>query len=405
MVRKARFDTRRVPMNPMFGINALVAATAPPPIPAAAAWGELYAGNAGLINLAQAVPGDPPPPALLARLSQIAAGVEATGYGPIFGDTELRTALAKDINRIYGADCTTDDIAITAGCNQAFFVAMIGLCASGGEVIVPTPFYFNHKMTLDMLGIGTRLLPCEAADGYVPRVEAARALIGPDTRAIVLVTPNNPTGAVYPDAAIRAFHDLCAEAGIALILDETYRDFLPAGMELAHSLFAEADWRETLVHLYSFSKSYAVPGYRLGAIAASPDLLAEVAKVMDCLQICAPRVGQPAIAWAIDGLAAWRRDTRESINARADVLREVIAQVPGWSIASTGAYFAFVRYPSAEDDTVVAERLAREQGVVTLPGSFFGAPAGPEGHLRIAFANVGADSLRLLPERLRALRF
>src|SRR5262249_40132885 len=147
----------------------------------------------------------------------------AASYGPIIGDAALREALALDVNRVYGADVGAADIAITTGCNQAFFIVMMALAKPGDEIILPAPWYFNHKMTLDMLGISVTLLPCRAQNGFVPSVEEARALIGPATRAIVLVTPNNPTGATYAGDTLAAFRDLAAEAGIALVIDETYR--------------------------------------------------------------------------------------------------------------------------------------------------------------------------------------
>ena len=106
---------------------------------------------------------------------------------------------------------------------------MMALARAGDAVILPTPWYFNHKMTLDLLGIEAIPLPCLAEAGFVPEAAAAARLVGPRTRAIVLVTPNNPTGAVYPPATIRDFAELCRERGLALVIDETYRDFLPAG--------------------------------------------------------------------------------------------------------------------------------------------------------------------------------
>ena len=114
---------------------------------------------------------------------------------------------------------------------MAFFVAMMLLAHRGDAVLLPTPWYFNHQMSLDMLGIEPRPLPCRADAGFVPRVEDAEALIDDKVRAIVLVTPNNPTGAVYPAHVIESFAQLCRKRGIYLVIDETYRDFLPTGHE------------------------------------------------------------------------------------------------------------------------------------------------------------------------------
>lgn len=382
--------------------NPLLVATDVPPIPAAQAWARAYDGRLGpLVNLAQAVPGTPPPQGLLDRLA-MEAGVGANaGYGPITGDPALRRALAADMTAVYGAPVDPAEIAITAGCNQAFFVTMMALARAGDAVMLPTPWYFNHKMTLDMLGIRAVPLPAEAQNGFVPDVADARARLTPDVRALVLVTPNNPTGATYPPATIAAFRDLAAEAGIALVVDETYRDFMPDGLGRPHDLFADPSWRETVIQLYSFSKSYAVPGHRLGAVTAGEAIVAEIAKVLDCVQICPPRSAQAAVAWAVEATAAWRAETRAAINRRIAVFRGVIDRAPGWSIAAIGAYFAYVRHPFAASGEAVAERLAREAGVVTLPGAFFGP--GQDGHIRFAFANVDDAALESVADRLRHL--
>ena len=383
-------------------LNPLLIGTDIPPIPAAQGWAERYDGRLGpLINLAQAVPGTPPPPDMLARLAAAAGDPATSAYGPIIGDLPLREALAGEVGRIYGGDVRPDEIAITPGCNHAFLVAVMALARAGDELILPTPWYFNHKMTLDMLGIEARPLPCLEQHGFVPQVEDARALIGSRTRALVLVSPNNPTGAVYPAAVLAGFADLCGSAGITLILDETYRDFLPEGMGRPHDILARPDWRDVLVQLYSFSKSYAIPGHRLGAMLASAAAMAEIAKVLDCSQICAPRAAQAAVAWGIEGIADWRRATRAGVNRQADLFREVVGRVPGWSIAAIGAYFAYVRHPFEAPGDTVAERLAAEAGVLALPGSFFGP--GQDRHLRFAFANVGADRLAEVSRRLAVL--
>ncbi|HZB61371.1 MAG TPA: aminotransferase, partial [Microvirga sp.] len=292
--------------------------------------------------------------------------------------------------------------AITAGCNLAFFAAMMLLAHRGEAVLLPTPWYFNHQMSLDMLGIEPRPLPCRPEAGFVPQVEDAEALIDGRVRAIVLVTPNNPTGAVYPAHVIESFADLCRRRGIYLVIDETYRDFLPQGFNRAHGLFTTDAWRDTVIQLYSFSKSYAVPGHRVGAITADARLVEQVAKILDCIQICAPRTAQAALPFAIDGLRDWREANRAEINRRAQVFREALAPLPEWRIESAGAYFAYLRHPFPRATAqAVAERLATERGVLCLPGSYFGP--GQEGHLRVAFANVGADVLAGLTERLRGV--
>src|SRR5690606_30186882 len=183
----------------------------------------------------------------------------------------------------YGGAIDSEEVAITQGCNQAFCTAMSALAGAGDEVILPTPWYFNHKMWLDMMGVAA--VPLATGPGLVPDADAAAALITPRTRAIVLVTPNNPGGAEYPAASLRAFFDHARDRGLALIVDETYRDF-DSRSGAPHDLFTDPGWRGTLIHLYSFSKAFRLTGHRVGALVADRGFLAECEKFLDCVAIC-----------------------------------------------------------------------------------------------------------------------
>ncbi len=210
-------------------LNPLLLAADGPPIPAARAWVRRYAGAAGpLVDLSQAAPGSPPPPEMLERLAVAARTPDAARYGDIAGDRDLRATYARHLSTAYGGAVGADEVAVTAGCNQAYFVAAMTVARAGEALMLPVPWYFNYKTTLDLLGIGTVPLPCAAAAGFVPDPDAAERLLTTRVRAIVLVTPNNPTGAIYPAATIARFAELCRRRGIRLILDETYADFLPA---------------------------------------------------------------------------------------------------------------------------------------------------------------------------------
>jgi aspartate/methionine/tyrosine aminotransferase len=382
--------------------SATIAATDAPPIPAARAWAARYGGGAGpAIDLTQAVPGYPPHPELLERLSAAAGSLAAAGYGPILGDAALREALAADIAATYRAPIGAEDVAITAGCNLAFAMTMETIAAPGEAVMLPAPWYFNHRMALSMRGVAAVPLPCQAEDGFVPDPDRAAALLTPAVRAIVLVSPNNPTGAVYPPAVIARFAALARDRGLWLVVDETYRDFLP-GDAPPHALFADAAWRDRVVHLYSFSKAYCVPGHRVGAVVAGPRFMAEFAKAVDTLQICAPRPAQAALAWGIDALRAWRAGNRAVMAGRAEAFRAALQGLAGWRIDALGGYFAYLRLPEGTPGAVaVAERLAAEAGLLVLPGPFFGP--GQERHLRLAFANAEEAAIAAVPARLGLL--
>lgn len=380
--------------------NPLVETLAAPPIPAVFAWGDAYDGRSGpMIDLSQAVPGYPPHPDMLRLLGECAASRAYTGYGPIEGESVLRGAYAEHLSGTYGTSLLAGNVHITAGCNQAFICAAMAVAGAGDAVLMTDPYYFNQQTTLAMLGIQTRFAACDPANGFLPDVDALAAAILPDVRAVALVSPNNPTGAVYPPELLSAIYDLCAARGVWLILDETYRDFLPADAGRPHGLFGKAGWETTLISLYSFSKSFCIPGHRLGAITASAAVVEQVAKIMDNLQICPPRSAQAAVAAALPLLAGWREENRREIARRVEKLLATMADVPSWRVGAVGAYFAFIGHPFGGTPSArVAERLAKQAGILCLPGSYFGARQ--EGYLRFAFANADVETIGLLKDRL-----
>ena len=387
------FAGMNLPLSPR------IRATGAPPIPAVRGWAARYQGGAGpVLDLTQAVPGYPPHPDLLARLAAAAGDAKAAGYGPIEGETALREALAADMVRAYGGRLDAADIAITAGGNLAFTLSMMTLAGSGEAVMLPAPWYFNHRMALEALGIPCRVLPCRAEDGFLPDPALAASLME-GVRAIVLVTPNNPTGATYSPELIAQFAKLCWDRGAWLVLDETYRDFIPEAAGAPHGLFQDAAWRDHVVHLYSFSKAYCVPGHRIGAIAAGAGFQRELAKAIDTVQICPPRAAQIALASAVAGLRDWRAGNRAIMAARAEAFRAAMAPLNAWRIDALGTYFAYLRLPDGlADAEATAEMLAVERGLLGLPGSFFGP--GQERHLRLAFANAEEAVIAAVPRRL-----
>ncbi len=390
-------------------LNPLLAATFEPPVMEARRWiaGRVFPAEKPLLNLSQAAPVDPPPEPLRRAIAEAALErPEAHLYGPVLGDGDLREAVAERWSALYGGRIGAGEVAITSGCNQAFCAAVATVAGPGDAVILPTPWYFNHRMWLDMAGIETVPLPCDA-DG-MPDPERAAALIGPRTRALVLVTPNNPTGAAYPPELIAAFYALAQARGLALILDETYRDFRAAEGP-AHDLFARDGWGETLVHLYSFSKVYRLTGHRVGAMVASAARLAQAEKFLDTLTICPTRLGQIAALHGLRHLGDWVAGERAEVLRRRDVLRAAFAEgVGGWRLLSSGAYFARVAHPFALRSDAVAQGLAAQQNLLALPGTMFAplAAAGGDGSaettLRIAFANADAAGLADCVRRLRA---
>ena len=379
-------------------LNPAVDNLSPPPIPAAMAWTAQYKQTYGpLIDLSQAVPGYPPPPELLQWLGEASASPTLTGYGPIEGELALREAYAAHVGATYNASLSASQTHITSGCNQAFVASILAIAGCGDTVLMTNPCYFNHESTLSMLGIKTRFVSCDPANDFLPDLDALSAALE-GVQAFAIVSPNNPTGSIYPAALLDAIFDMCHKAGVWLIVDETYRDFTSS----RHQLFAQHAWPDTFIQLYSFSKSFCIPGHRMGAVIAGKPVIKAVSKVMDNLQICAPRAAQSALARAFEPLAKWRADNRAEIDRRAIALRKTLADLPDWKISSMGAYFAYVRHPFNNTPSLhVAQRMAEDVGVLCLPGSFFGDEQ--DSYLRIAFANADVETIATLSQRLKQL--
>jgi len=382
-----------------------LAATDPPPVMEARRWldGATFPPERPLLNVSQAAPVDPPPEPLRAAMAEaILTDASAHLYGPVLGLPDLRAEVASQWSAAYGGDLHAENVAITSGCNQAFCAALATLAAAGDEVILPTPWYFNHKMWCDMAGVRAVPLPCGA--NMVPDATSAAALISDRTRAIVLVTPNNPTGAEYPADTLNAFRDLARAHGLALIVDETYRDF-DSRSGAPHDLFRDPDWDDTLIQLYSFSKAYRLTGHRVGAMVASRARLGEVEKFLDTVAICPPQLGQRAALWGMRNLTQWLAGERAEILDRRAAIEENFPRLSGWTLKGCGAYFAYAEHPFDDRSDALAKRLVRDVGILALPGTMFRPADDPAGarEMRIAFANIDRAGISTLMDRLQSV--
>jgi hypothetical protein len=369
------------------------------PIAEATGWVSGNPRNRELINLCQAVPSYPPAESLQEEIARLASVDDTSLYTDILGTTELRAELARHISNDYHGRAGPENVAITAGGNQAFCLAVMALAGPGDNVIMPSPWYFSHDMWVRMLRAEVRPITTVDRGSPFPRVQDAAQVVDERTRAIVLCTPNNPTGAIYPKELVSEFFELARERGIALIIDETYKDFRPLEGP-SHDLFAKPRWEDTFIQLYSFSKVFALTGYRVGSIAAGADFIAEIEKIMDCVAICAPRISQDAALFGLRKLDDWKRAKADLMETRTAALHEAFGLAGlRYEILSAGAFFAYVRHPFAgRPAKAVAQMLAREHDLLCLPGSMFGP--GQENYLRLAFANAGTEKMAAIADRL-----
>lgn len=349
---------------------------------------DLIRRHPGTISLGQGVVRYGPPPTVAAALAAFQADPLLHRYQPVAGvpglHEALRTALAAD-----GADPLADPAArlmITAGGNNAFYAALLAVVDAGDEVILPTPYYFNHEMAVTMADCRPVLVPTDA--NHQLDLAALRRAITPRTRVIVTVSPNNPTGAVYPERDLRAVNELCAEHGLVHFSDEAYCHFTYDGARHFSCASIPGGIAHT-VSLGSLSKSHGFASWRIGWMIFPARLEGALRKIQDTLLICPPVISQYAAMGALAAGSAWVRAQVDGIAAvrgpvqaaLAPLVRDGICEVP----PAEGAFYFLLRVPEARMPALeLAERLIREHRVAVIPGNAFGLEQGC--YLRVAYA-------------------
>ena len=353
-----------------------------------------------LIDLCQAVPDYAPAPELTAHLAGLLTDPLLSKYSPDEGLPEVRQSICSYYSRRYGGTVAPDNICLTIGASQAFWLAIVTLCRAGDEVIVQAPCYFDHPMALDILGIHTVFAPFVEAERGLPNPAAIESLITPGTRAILLVSPSNPTGAITSAETLSALLDVARRHNIALILDETYNEFIPGGVR-PHEFFSDPAWGDHFVQIASFGKTYALTGYRAGMLVASKEFIHHALKAQDTMAVCQPRITQHAVKFGVEQLDLWVAANREMMGRRHDLFRSEFMQ-PGnrFQLITSGTFFAWVRHPfSGCSGREVAKRLVDEAAILCLPGEVFGP--GLKDYLRLAFGNIREEAI---PEAVRRFR-
>jgi aspartate/methionine/tyrosine aminotransferase len=370
---------------------------------------DLIRANPGTISLGQGVVGYGPPREAFAEIERFCADPANHKYQPVAGIAPLLVAIEKTLaaeNNIRTGAAHGNRVMVTAGGNQAFLNAVFAIADPGDEFILPTPYYFNQEMAVTMANCRPVLVPTDA--NHQLDVAALRAAITPRTRAIVTVSPNNPSGAVYPGEMLRAVNALCAEQGIFHISDEAYQHFTYD--DARH--FSAASLPGSAAHtisLFSLSKSYGFASWRIGWMVFPEKLEAAMRKIQDTLLICPPVISQYA---AIGALAAGANFVKEKLRGiagvRAIVQHELAALVSDGVCEvprAQGAFYFLLRVRSELPPTTLAERLVREHRVAVIPGNAFGLDRGC--HLRVAYAalekEMVAEGVGRLVRGLRAV--
>ena len=358
----------------------------------------------GTISLGQGIVSYAPPREALDAARAFGGDAVEHRYGPVEGLPDLLDALEQKLARENGIHVRPGSrLVVTAGSNMAFMNAVLALADIDDEIIIPAPYYFNHEMGVVIAG--ARPVIVAATRDYQLDLDAIAGAITPRTKAVVTVSPNNPTGAVYPEADLRALNTLCASRGIVHIHDEAYeyftygdaRHFSPGSIDGAGA---------HTISMFSLSKGYAMASWRVGYMVIPESLWDAVNKIQDTLLVCPPAVSQRAGLAAVGVGASYPRAQLAALErAGRAVLTELRgADVPCETPDATGAFYFFPRVHTDLDPLALVERLVREFKVAVMPGTAFGAPGC---HLRVSFGmldeTTAAEGARRLTAGLRAI--
>ncbi len=332
---------------------------------------DMIRQHPGTISLGQGVVSYGPPPQAQAELQRFFSDAENHKYKPVHGIEPLREKLESKLRDENKIPLQKSALVVTAGSNMAFQNALLAIADAGDEIILPRPFYFNHDMAIALANC--RMIAVDTDENYQLQPEVIRAAITPKTRAVVTVSPNNPSGAVYPENVLRQVNEICREAGIYHISDEAYEYFVYDDVKHFSPASIEGAAGHT-ISLFSLSKAYGFASWRIGYMVLPQRLFADVQKIQDTILICPPVVSQFA---ALGALKVGRTYCENHLNALADVRafarRELqtiseFCDVP----QAQGAFYFLPRIHSDKTPLELVEQLIREHGVAAIPGTTFG---------------------------------
>jgi aspartate/methionine/tyrosine aminotransferase len=353
----------------------------------AASW---RARGADVITLGQALPGFPPPPIALEALRSALDDPATQIYSSDAGIPELRRGLAEWLAALNGSVDPENEVIITAGANQAFQLALTTLIDPGDEVVLVSPYFLNHEMAVRSVAAVPVEAPTDALRSFQPTWDDIAPHITGRTAAVVLVSPSNPTGAVASPNELERIVAECAARNLFVLVDETYLRFHYDGSPA--TAVALDVWRENVVVVGSFSKAFAITGWRCGYLLANATVTAEAMKVQDCMVICASVPVQRAVAAVLQHDPEYPTQWVAELRRRRDFLTDTLRMIPGVEpVKPAGGFFVMARFDGITDSRSAALALIDKQQVVTIPGAFFGRAG--EGYLRISYGAATRDRL------------
>ncbi|MHC4227653.1 MAG: pyridoxal phosphate-dependent aminotransferase [Planctomycetota bacterium] len=351
--------------------------------------GELIRSNPGTISLGQGVAYYGPPPQAVEAIQTFLADPENHKYKLVQGIPELLEVIEQKLEEENGVSPDGSRIVVTAGANMGFVNAILAITDPGDEIILQLPYYFNHEMAVAIAN-------CKAVcvltdDDYQLQPEVISAAITDRTRAIVTISPNNPTGAVYSESDLRQVNEICRRNGIYHISDEAYEYFAYDGAE-HFSPGSVAGTAGHTISLFSLSKAYGFASWRIGWMVIPEHLFMPVRKIQDTILICPPVISQWA---AVGAMQAGRRYCRDKQQITAEIRRMVLDELANIADLVTvpradGAFYFLLRVHKDSDPMELVRRLIEEHKVAVIPGMTFGMEN--KCYLRVAYGALYKDT-------------
>lgn len=360
--------------------------------------GELIRSTPGTISLGQGVVYYPPPPEAAEQISLFLADPQNHKYQAVEGISPLLESIAAKLSAENQIEINQNNcIVVTAGSNMGFMNAILAIANPGDEIILQTPYYFNHEMAIAMASCRPVLVRTDQNYQLLP--DAIESAITNKTKAVVTISPNNPTGAVYPPETLQAVNEICRKRGIYHISDEAYEYFTYNGVK-HFSPAAIPQSSEYTISLFSLSKAYGFASWRIGYMVIPRDLLVPVKKIQDTILICAPVISQYAALGALQaGVRYCQEKLKTIIKVREIVLQELqsishLCIIP----PSNGAFYFLLKVQTNVAAMELVERLIREYKVAVIPGTTFGVDDGC--YLRVAYGALQAETAQAGINRL-----
>jgi len=357
---------------------------------------DLAAGRADVLHLEVGQPDFPTPNHVIDAACR-AAHDGYTTYTANKGLREVRESMSAKLERDNGISADPDNLVITCGAVNALLESLVATVSPGDSILVPDPGWPNYEMMADVLDARVVRYPLVPEEGFVPDLDRLEQIVSATDRAkaIIINSPGNPTGAVFPETVIERLVEIALRAGVYLLSDECYEQIVFEGRHLSPG---SLDHEGRVISVFSLSKSYAMTGWRVGYVTGDPELMELVAKVQEPLISCATSIAQKAAQAALEGDQACVREMTAAYRNRRDMVVDILRAGDLLVTVPSGAFYVLADISRATTDSYgFARWLIEEHGVAVAPGQTFG-PAGA-GMVRLSLA-TNTDDLREGSERL-----